>query len=67
MNKVQEDIKDKIVDRIKDLGEEIRNSGLPIKDQLTQMDVVLDTIRFLEHYDRDTKILNQNLRERRER
>lgn len=58
MKEGQQEIIDEIHNRIKGLGEEIRESGATINVQCTQMDVLLDTIRFLDHYEDNVKVLN---------
>ena len=50
---------DKIVEAIKNFGEETRNDkDTSLKDKCIQVDVLLDTIKFLDNYDENIKVLN---------
>ena len=61
MKDAKQSMIDEISDRIRDLGEEIRyNKDLSIEDKMTQMDILLDTIKFLKDYDENVKILNKH-------
>ena len=53
---------DKIIEAIKDFGEDTRkNTEMSTKDKCIQVDVLLDTIRFLDNYDENVKILNEHV------
>lgn len=54
----QKKIKDEIVARIKSIGEDIRESSEDVNIKAAKMDVLLDTMKFLEHYDENVKALN---------
>lgn len=56
---LQKEMIDEVVGLIQQKGEELRVSGKSPYDQLPQMDVLLDTIRFLDRYDENVKVLNQ--------
>lgn len=56
---LQKEIIDEVVELIQQKGEELRLSGKSPYDQLPQMDVLLDTIRFLAGYDENVEVLNQ--------
>lgn len=61
MKDAKQSMIDEISDRIRDLGEEIRyNKDLSMEDKMTQMDILLDTIKFLKDYDENVKILNKH-------
>lgn len=51
---------EKIANAIKGFGEEARNDEtLSLKEKCQQVDMLLDTIRFLDNYDENVKVLNQ--------
>ena len=61
MKDAKQSMIDEISDRIRDLGEEIRyNKDLSMEDKMTQIDILLDTIKFLKDYDENVKILNKH-------
>jgi translation elongation factor P/translation initiation factor 5A len=50
---------DKIIEAIKDLGRETKeNEQVSTKDKFDQVDVLLDTMKFLNNYDENVKVLN---------
>ena len=50
---------DKIIEAIKDLGHETKeNEQVSTKDKFDQVDVLLDTMKFLNNYDENVKVLN---------
>lgn len=51
---------DKIHDTLQELGIEVQcSSVLTPREQLTQADVLLDTMHFLRDYDENVKVLNK--------
>lgn len=57
-------MKNKIIDRLsltlQAIGAEIKSdSKLSTREQLTQVDVLLDTLKFLQDYDENAKVLNK--------
>ena len=59
MKKGQESVKNEIIEKIRLLGEEVRNSDNTLETKTNQVDVLLDTIRFLENYDENVQVLNR--------
>ncbi|MBQ2639254.1 MAG: hypothetical protein IJF92_00610 [Bacilli bacterium] len=57
----QKQIRDKIIEKLKSIGEEIRENedSESVSIRASQMDVLLDTIRFLDRYDENVKVLNK--------
>ena len=47
-----------IVNLIEQKGREVQSSGEPARDQLPKVDILLDIVRFLDHYDENVQILN---------
>lgn len=62
-NQRKKQIIDELVQLIEQKGRELQASDLPAKDQLPQVDVLLDTIRFLDQYDTNVQVLNRYWRE----
>lgn len=59
MDPIKQAIIDKIMDSIKDVGEQIRtDKKLTLEDKLHQTDVLLDIMKFLKNYDENVKVLN---------
>lgn len=59
MDPIKQAIIDKIMDSIKDVGEQIStDKKLTLEDKLHQTDVLLDTMKFLKNYDENVKVLN---------
>lgn len=56
---------DKIVSLLQQRGREIHDNNEVPQQQLASMDVLIDTIKFLEHYEENVKILNQHLKDKR--
>ena len=52
-----------IIDEVSELimqkGKEIQDSDMPTMEQLTKVDVLLDTVHFLSDYDENVKVLNK--------
>lgn len=65
-NEVREKIINELVLIIEQKGKEIQGSNIPIGEQLVQVDVLIDTIRFLDKYVENTKVLNQYWRAKRD-
>ena len=66
----EEQIKKKIIDNIQKFlaqkGRTIQeDKETSVSDKCVQMDVILDTMHFLEDYDRNVEILNKNLQDTR--
>ena len=60
MNDAKQVMIDKLVNSIRDLSTDTRtNPYLSLGDKITQVDVVLDTIRFLSNYDENVQVLNK--------
>ena len=57
-------IKDTLVDRTRELQ---REEDTDVQDRLVQMDVILDTMKFLNDYDENVKVLNKHLKEKGKR
>ena len=57
------DYKKQIIDEITNFmtqkGQQVRDSDLSVDDQVTQVDVLLDTLHFLQCYDENVKVLNK--------
>lgn len=52
---------DKITEAIKDFGEQARqDETLSLEDKCLQVDVLVDTLKFLDNYDENVKVLNQH-------
>lgn len=61
MKKAKEVMIDKIVDAIKNFGAQVRaNENLSLSEQIAQVDVLLDTIKFLDNYEENVKVLNEH-------
>ena len=64
-----EDYKKQIIDEITNFitqrGQQVRDSDLSVDDQVTQVDVLLDTLHFLQGYDENVKVLNKYWLEKR--
>lgn len=59
---------DKITKKLQEIGEELQSdTELPVWDKATQMDVMLDTLHFLQDYDENVKVLNKYWVEKRRR
>ena len=59
---MKEEIINKIIKAMEAEGEYIyNNKDMKPEDKLIQADVLIDVIKFLKDYDRNTKILNQNI------
>ena len=56
---LQKETINEIVEFIQQKGTELRGSGKSPYDQVAQMDILLDTIRFLDRYDENVRILNE--------
>lgn len=51
---------DKITEAIKDFGEQARqDETLSLGDKCLQVDVLIDTLKFLDNYDENVRVLNQ--------
>lgn len=48
-----------LVKLIEQKGKEVQASGEPAETQLPKVDVMLDVVRFLDHYDENVKVLNE--------
>lgn len=63
------DYKKQIIDEITNFitqrGQQVRDSDLSVDDQVTQVDVLLDTLHFLQCYDENVKVLNKYWLEKR--
>lgn len=60
MRKAKKDMIDKITHALKDIGDQTQNDEtLPLTDKFFQVDVLMDTLRFLKDYEKNVKILNQ--------
>ena len=60
MENAKQTMIDKITDAIKDFGKEAReNQTLTLNDKIDQVDVLLDTLKFLSDYDENVKVLNK--------
>ena len=57
------EFKKQIIDEVSELimqkGKEIQDSDMPTMEQLTKVDVLLDTVHFLSAYDENVKVLNR--------
>ena len=54
-----------LVKLIEQKGKEVQASGEPAEMQLPKVDVMLDVVRFLDHYDENVKVLNDYWRKKR--
>lgn len=54
-----------VVKLIEQKGKEVQSSGEPAEAQLPKVDVLLDVVRFLDHYDENVKVLNDYWRKKR--
>ena len=60
MRKAKKDMIDKITHALKDIGDQTQHDEtLPLTDKFFQVDVLMDTLRFLKDYEKNVKILNQ--------
>ena len=60
MRKAKKDMIDKITHALKDIGNQTQHDEtLPLTDKFFQVDVLMDTLRFLKDYEKNVKILNQ--------
>ena len=51
---------DKITEAIKDFGEQTRqDESISLEDKCLQVDVLIDTLKFLNNYDENVRVLNQ--------
>lgn len=57
---IRKQITDDIIKYLQTKGQEIQTSGKPIEQQLIQMDVILDIIRFLDKYKENVQVLNDH-------
>lgn len=59
-SKAQQEVIDMIFDRIKDLGQQIReDQSISLQDKCEQVDILLDVNKFLMNYNENVKILNK--------
>lgn len=57
---VRQKMMDKITSAIQELGEQLQqDKTIPAKDKATQLDVLLDTLHFLDGYDENVPLLNE--------
>ena len=56
--KFKKQIIDEIVASLQTIGGTLQSSGAPVEEQLTKVDIILDTIRFLDKYEDNVKVLN---------
>ena len=61
---IRKQITDDIIKYLQVKGQELQTSGKPVEDQLIQMDVILDVIRFLDRYKENVQILNRHYLEK---
>lgn len=54
----KEAMKDKLFQALQQQGEELRSSGLQGLDVAEQLDVLIDTMHFLQDYDENVRVLN---------
>lgn len=63
---MKEQIIDKLIRALQSEGEFIRqNQDMSMQEKLSEMDVLLDTMKFLQGYDENVKILNKELEHRK--
>lgn len=56
----------KIQSKLFELATELRTDEKPTKEKIEDMDVILDTIKFLDNYKENVKILNNYRKETKE-
>lgn len=63
--KTKEDYIDEIYKYIKELGKELReDQTIQVKDKIPQVDLFINTIKFLQDYDENVKVLDKYWREK---
>ena len=65
MDNIKKDMIKRIQEMLGSIAKEIQDNEDSDMDKLTQLDIVLDTYKFLHDYDRNIEILNHNLRDAR--
>lgn len=63
--KTKEDYIDEIYKYIKELGKELQeDQTIQVKDKIPQVDLFINTIKFLQDYDENVKVLDKYWREK---
>ena len=64
--KLKQEMLDKITEMLQEIGKQLQtNTEINVWDKATQMDVMLDTLHFLQDYDENVRVLNKYWVEKR--